>query len=90
MRMQASNLTDAATGIMRSHGISGLYRGNGLNVLRSAPQKALDFFAFDGYKRMLQRLPSAGGVKGQPDNPAHTFMAAGLAGGSHMSMPGFQ
>ena len=31
-------------------GWRGLYRGNATNVLRSAPQKALDFFAFDVFK----------------------------------------
>lgn len=28
--------------------------GNAVNVLRSAPQKALDFFAFDLYKSKLR------------------------------------
>jgi solute carrier family 25 phosphate transporter 23/24/25/41 len=30
-----------------SHGWRALYKGNLVNVARSAPQKALDFFAFD-------------------------------------------
>ena len=28
----------------------GLWRGNGLNVLRAGPQKAIDFFSFEMYK----------------------------------------
>ena len=55
-----------------------LYRGNAVNVLRSAPQKALDFFAFDGFKRLL----GVGAVPGQEDkqSPLPIFLAAGLAG----------
>lgn len=37
----------AATG---DQGWLGLWRGNGLNVLRAGPQKAIDFFAFELYK----------------------------------------
>ena len=40
------------------------FRGNLTNVMRSGPQKALDFFAFDSFKAM--------GLQ--------TFVAAGLAG----------
>ena len=41
----------AATG---DQGWQGLWRGNGLNVLRAGPQKAIDFFSFEVYKVMLQ------------------------------------
>ncbi len=37
----------AATG---DSGWTGLWRGNGLNVLRAGPQKAIDFFSFELYK----------------------------------------
>ncbi len=40
----------AATG---DRGWTGLWRGNGLNVLRAGPQKAIDFFSFELYKVML-------------------------------------
>lgn len=43
----------AASSIVRTQGWRGLYRGNGANVARSAPQKALDFFAFDSFKDMI-------------------------------------
>lgn len=47
---RAPNLMAAARGIVARSGIAGLYRGNLVNVLRSAPQKSLDFFAFDMFK----------------------------------------
>lgn len=36
--------------IVRERGWLGLFRGNTLNVVRAAPQKALDFFSFEIYK----------------------------------------
>ena len=58
-----------------------LYRGNGANVVRSAPQKALDFFAFDAFKACLSgsQKGAKGGAPRQP-SAVHTFMAAGMAG----------
>ena len=63
----------AARQIVAAAGWRGLFRGNATNVLRSAPQKALDFFAFDVLKvRQLglhpmsvgrpSRVPSPGGL----------------------------
>jgi solute carrier family 25 phosphate transporter 23/24/25/41 len=40
----------AAQDVVKSNGWRGLFKGNGVNVMRSAPQKALDFFAFDAFK----------------------------------------
>lgn len=60
----------AASDIVSSQGWRGLYRGNLLNVMRSAPQKALDFFAFDAFKRLLG-----------DDSHSKTFLAAGAAPG---------
>jgi hypothetical protein len=47
---RSPNLVEAAHAIVRRSGVAGLYRGNLVNVLRSAPQKSLDFFAFDLFK----------------------------------------
>ena len=47
-----------------------LFRGNAVNVMRSAPSKALDFFAFDLFKRLL----------GDSGSYLQTFAAAGMAG----------
>ncbi|KAG2501242.1 hypothetical protein HYH03_001049 [Edaphochlamys debaryana] len=68
-QLQSRSLAQAASDIVSSQGWQGLYRGNLLNVMRSAPQKALDFFAFDGFKRLLG-----------DDSHLKTFLAAGMAG----------
>lgn len=64
----------AARNVCATTGWKSLYKGNLTNVLRSAPQKALDFFAFDAFKNLL------GGGKGEEPGILKTFMAAGLAG----------
>jgi len=63
----------AARSVCATQGWRSLYKGNFTNVLRSAPQKALDFFAFDAFKNLL------GGANGDP-GILRTFAAAGLAG----------
>lgn len=63
-----------AKAVVERQGWKALYKGNLTNVIRSAPQKALDFFAFDAFKGLL-------GGSGSP-GPLQTFMAAGLAGGA--------
>jgi hypothetical protein len=68
-------------------------RGNALNVLRSAPQKALDFWCFDLFKRLIMGDASGSSSGGgssskekdrraltESEAAARTFIAAGLAG----------
>lgn len=65
----STDLVEAAQRIVAAQGWQGLYKGNLVNVMRSAPSKALDFFVFDAYKRLLGE-----------DGYMKTFIAAGLAG----------
>jgi hypothetical protein len=52
-KLQQGSLLAAAQQMAADGGWRCLFRGNGVNVMRSAPQKALDFFAFDLFKRKL-------------------------------------
>jgi len=64
-------LPQGALAIMdKGGGWRALFRGNAVNVMRSAPSKALDFFAFDMFKRLL----------GDNGSYLQTFAAAGMAG----------
>ena len=47
---------EAAAIIYRRAGLLGFFRGNALDVLRSAPSKSVELAAFEGYKRTLRRL----------------------------------
>lgn len=54
VQQQRPNLVHALKVATEGQGWQGLWRGNGLNVLRAGPQKAIDFFAFELYKVMPQ------------------------------------
>uniref|UniRef100_A0A0C9RK26 TSA: Wollemia nobilis Ref_Wollemi_Transcript_14003_2191 transcribed RNA sequence n=1 Tax=Wollemia nobilis TaxID=56998 RepID=A0A0C9RK26_9CONI len=43
--------------IMRHEGWQGLFRGNGVNVIRVAPSKAIELFAYDTVKNFLTPKP---------------------------------
>lgn len=78
----ASGMLAAAAVIVQQRGWRALYRGNGINVARSAPQKAIDFFAFDALKAKLSRVQpnlrggSAGGTGGSGASAAPPATAA--------------
>ena len=44
------NLLQSLQAAAGKQGWQGLWKGNGLNVLRAGPQKAIDFFSFELYK----------------------------------------
>ena len=54
VREQRPHLIHALKAATSGQGWQGLWRGNGLNVLRAVPQKAIDFFSFEVYKVTLQ------------------------------------
>jgi len=39
--------------VWRTEGIAGFWRGNLVNIMRTAPFKAVNFFAFDTYHKFL-------------------------------------
>ena len=47
---RGSKLVNSLKSACAKEGWPGLWRGNGLNVLRAGPQKAIDFFSFELYK----------------------------------------
>lgn len=76
---RAGGMLLAASELVRVAGWRSLYRGNLANVVRSAPQKALDFFAFDALKGALSRR--AGPASSRPPlGTLETLVAAGAAG----------
>jgi solute carrier family 25 phosphate transporter 23/24/25/41 len=62
--------------IWKEEGIYGFWRGNGINVLRIAPTTAIQFLAFDRYKRYLAKLNG----KEEIDTAAERLICGGLTG----------
>ncbi|CAH1119923.1 unnamed protein product [Phaedon cochleariae] len=65
--------------MVKEGGVYGLWRGNGINVLKIAPESALKFAAYEQIKRL---------IKGDSEEPLtiyQRFMAGALAGGISQS-----
>ncbi|EFJ51829.1 hypothetical protein VOLCADRAFT_103320 [Volvox carteri f. nagariensis] len=62
-----------AAQVLRTEGIAGFWKGNALNVLRTAPFKAVNFFSFDMYRAAFLAL------SGREEN-FERFLAGACAG----------
>lgn len=56
VRGEQKNLFELIKAIASSQGLKGFWKGNFVNILRTAPFKALNFCAYDSYRRQLLRL----------------------------------
>jgi Mitochondrial carrier protein len=69
--------------ILQREGIMGLWAGNGANLLRIVPNKAVVFSTQDLYKDLFRRfvvVDNGSTSKQQPLAPIYSFLAGGLAG----------
>ena len=75
------NISQIYRSIIRNEGILGLWAGNGVNLLRVFPNKAIIFSTNDMYTRYLHQMyfgSSAHSQQALP--PVYSFLAGGLAG----------
>lgn len=56
VRGEQRNLLVVAKSIATTQGLTGFWKGNLLNVLRTAPFKAVNFCAYDTYRKQLLKL----------------------------------
>ncbi|ESW31653.1 hypothetical protein PHAVU_002G256400 [Phaseolus vulgaris] len=56
VRGEQKNLYELIQQIATSQGLKGFWKGNFVNILRTAPFKAINFYAYDTYKNKLTRM----------------------------------
>ncbi|XP_052188194.1 probable mitochondrial adenine nucleotide transporter BTL3 [Diospyros lotus] len=56
VRGEQKNLFELIKAIAASQGLKGFWKGNFVNILRTAPFKAINFYAYDVYKNQLLRI----------------------------------
>ncbi|KAJ4932009.1 hypothetical protein JOQ06_010444 [Pogonophryne albipinna] len=69
------NLWSGLRGMVREGGVSSLWRGNGINVLKIAPESAIKFMAYEQIKWMIRGRKEGGGLRVH-----ERFIAGSLAG----------
>ena len=76
LKQNVGNAFSTATEVMHTEGLAGFWRGNLVNILRTAPFKAINFMSFDLYHKLWKNLT------GEDGNTAR-FAAGACAGGVH-------
>ncbi|KAM7529278.1 hypothetical protein LguiB_032688 [Lonicera macranthoides] len=56
VRGEQKSLIELIKSIAASQGLKGFWKGNFVNILRTAPFKAINFYAYDTYRNQLLRL----------------------------------
>lgn len=56
VRGEQKNLFELVQTIATTQGIKGFWKGNFVNILRTAPFKAINFYAYDTYRSYLCKL----------------------------------
>lgn len=56
VRGEQKNLFELVKTIAASQGLRGFWKGNFVNILRTAPFKSINFYAYDTYRKQLLRL----------------------------------
>ncbi|KAL4579750.1 hypothetical protein LXL04_015915 [Taraxacum kok-saghyz] len=75
VRGEQKHLIDLIKSIARSQGIKGFWKGNFVNILRTAPFKAINFYAYDKYRSELLKVTG-----NQKTTNFERFLAGAAAG----------
>lgn len=74
-------------GMLKEGGILSLWRGNGINVLKIAPESAIKFWAYEQAKRIIRRATNHSTNAAVPELTIYERFAAGsIAGGVSQSI----
>ncbi|CAL9001664.1 unnamed protein product [Prunus brigantina] len=75
VRGEQKNLFELIRTIAASQGLKGFWKGNFVNILRTAPFKAINFYAYDTYRNHLMKLS-----KNEESTNYERFLAGAAAG----------
>lgn len=75
VRGEQKHLIDLIKSIAATQGIKGFWKGNFVNILRTAPFKAINFYAYDKYRSELLKLTG-----NQETTNFERFLAGAAAG----------
>lgn len=75
LRGEQKNLFELIKTIAASEGLKGFWKGNFVNILRTVPSKAIDFYAYDTFKIQLAK------VSGNEETTNFQRFLAGAAAG---------
>lgn len=75
VRGEQKHLIELIQSIAASQGIKGFWRGNFVNILRTAPFKAINFYAYDKYRSQLLK------ITGNKETTNYERFIAGAAAG---------
>ncbi|CAL9703646.1 unnamed protein product [Knipowitschia caucasica] len=78
---RGQNLWAGLRGMVQEGGIRSLWRGNGINVLKIAPESAIKFMAYEQIKRIIH-----GSKEGGPLRVQERFLAGSLAGATAQTL----
>ena len=56
VRGEQNHIFEVVKRIASTQGLKGFWKGNLVNILRTAPFKAVNFYAYDTYRKQLLRL----------------------------------
>ena len=75
VRGEQKHLFDLIKTIAVSQGIKGFWKGNFVNILRTAPFKAINFYAYDTYRSQLLKI-----TRNEETTNFERFVAGAAAG----------
>ncbi|KAF9610177.1 hypothetical protein IFM89_020686 [Coptis chinensis] len=75
VRGEQRNLFELVQSIATTQGLKGFWKGNFLNILRTAPFKAVNFCAYDTYRKQLLKMS-----RGEETTNFERFLAGAAAG----------
>ncbi|KAM1052810.1 hypothetical protein ACFX13_000403 [Malus domestica] len=75
VRGEQKNLFELIRTIAASQGLKGFWKGNFVNILRTAPFKAINFYAYDTYRNHLMKLS-----RNEESTNYERFLAGAAAG----------